>query len=312
MVLGEIKRVENMNYFELLAWLGIGSSHPGGFPATKQNLDAIQVKTEEYVLDAGCGSGLTACHLARTVGCKIIGIDINPQMIEKACLRAQKEGVSHLVEFKLADVYNLPFTNDNFDLVMAESITVFLDKRRVYQEFYRVLKPGGRVADLEMALLRELPANIKRQLAECFGSGTEPLPFEEWRQALTQAGFQDVEIKYPQPLKNNSNMIVNELKQDWLLVKDLMNKVSNHPGLLSRLQKNAGFMKRNQSFFGFGLLYGLKPTPSESSVQDRGWRLFLNRVWQLVSRGRSLATGRQFNAAPPKTGKTKGRFFCLP
>lgn len=56
----ENKRVEDMNYFELLAWLGIGSSHPGGFPATKLNLETIQIKPEDYVLDAGCGSGLTS------------------------------------------------------------------------------------------------------------------------------------------------------------------------------------------------------------------------------------------------------------
>jgi SAM-dependent methyltransferase len=260
-VFAESKRVEEMNYFELLAWLGIGSSHPGGFPATQQNLNAMQVKTEEYVLDAGCGSGLTACHLAKTIGCKIIGVDINPQMVEKACLRAEKEGVSHLVEFRLADVYNLPFVNNHFDLVIAESITVFLDKVKVYQEFYRVLKPEGRVADLEMALLAELPANLRMQMEACFGLGTNPLPFEEWLNALTQAGFQDVVIKNPQRMKNNGNVILNELKKDWVLVKGLTEKAANLPGLIARLQKNAGFMKRNRGYFGFGLVCGRKPTP---------------------------------------------------
>lgn len=54
----ETNKVEDMNYFDFLAWLGMGSSHPGGFPATKQTLDTVQIKPEEYVLDAGCGSGL--------------------------------------------------------------------------------------------------------------------------------------------------------------------------------------------------------------------------------------------------------------
>lgn len=272
-VLGEIKRVEEMNYFELLAWLGIGSSHPGGFPATKQNLDAIQIKPEEVVLDAGCGSGLTACHLAKTIGCKIIGIDINPQMIEKASQRAEKEGVPHLVAFQVADVNHLPFPDNHFDWVMAESITVFLDKVKVYREFYRVLKPEGRVADLEMALLGELPTPIRSQLEDCFGSGTNPLSFEEWLKALAEAGFQDVDIKNPQPLKNKSNVIMHELKKDWLLVKDLTNKVATQPGLLARLQKNAGFMKRNQGYFGFGLVYGRKPTPPKLSFKDWVWQL---------------------------------------
>ncbi|HWQ42441.1 MAG TPA: methyltransferase domain-containing protein [Desulfosporosinus sp.] len=281
MVLGESKRVEEMNYFELLAWLGIGSSHPGGFPATRQNLDAMQVKPEEYVLDAGCGSGLTACHLAKTIGCKIMGVDINPQMVEKACLRADKEGVAHLVEFRVADVNNLPFANNSFDVVMAESITVFLDKVKVYQEFYRVLKPEGRVADLEMALLRELPTNLRRQMEECFGSSTNPLPFEEWLNALKQAGFEDVELKNPQPLRNRGNVIINELKKDWLLLIGLTDKVKKQPGLVTRLQKNAGFMKRNQGYFGFGLVYGRKPTPppppQRLGFKDRVLQLF--RKW---------------------------------
>jgi SAM-dependent methyltransferase len=268
MVWGESKRVEDMNYFELLAWLGIGSSHPGGFPATKQNLAAVQVKPGEYVLDAGCGNGLTACHLAKTIGCQIMGIDINPQMIEKAGLRAEKEGVSHLVKFKVADVYNLPFPDNCFDLVMAESITVFLDKVKVYREFYRVLKPEGRVADLEMALLKELPANLRRQLEECFGAGTNPLPFAEWLNALTQAGFREVDIKNPQPLRNRSNVIFNELKKDWLLVKDLTSKVRKQPGLLARLQRNANFIKKNMDYFGFGLVYGRKPLPEKLGFKD--------------------------------------------
>jgi len=267
-VIYENKRVEEMNYFELIAWLGIGSSHPGGFPATKQNLEAIQVKPEENVLDAGCGSGLTACHLAKTVGCKIMGIDINPQMIEKARLRAEKEGVSHLVEFSVSNVYDLPFNDNHFDLVIAESITVFLDKVRVYREFYRVLKSEGRVADLEMALLKELPINLRYQMEECFGSGTNPLTYEEWLNALVQAGFLDVEIKNPQILKDNGNVIMNELKKDWLLVKDLMNKLKRQPSLLPRLQKNAGFMKRNRSYFGFGLIYGRKPTPEKFGFRN--------------------------------------------
>lgn len=257
----ENKRVEDMNYFELLAWLGIGSSHPGGFPATKLNLETIQIKPEDYVLDAGCGSGLTSCHLAKMTGCKIIGIDINPQMIEKAAQRAEKEGVSHLVEFKLADVNQLPFPANTFDWVIAESVTVFLDKIQVYREFYRVLKPEGQVADLEMALLHALPPPLKKQLADCFGPNTNPVSFEEWSQSISQAGFQDVEIKNPQPLKSNGSLIANELKKDWLLIKDLADKVSKQPGLISRLQKNVNFTRKAQGYFGFGLIYGRKPLP---------------------------------------------------
>lgn len=271
MVSEESKRVEEMNYFELLAWLGIGSSHPGGFPTTLQNLNIIQAKSEEYLLEAGCGSGLTACHLAKTVGCKIIGVDNNPQMIEKARLRAEKEGVSQLVEFHLADVYSLPFADNSFDLVIAESLTVFLDKVKVYREFYRVLKPEGRVADLEMALLTELPNDLRKELIDCFGASTNPLTFEGWLDALAQVGFQNQSILNPQPLMNRGNLVVNELKKDWILLKDLALKIKNQPGLIARLQRNAGFIKKNREYFGFGLVYGQKPIPLPKRLNFKEW-----------------------------------------
>lgn len=258
------KSLEEMNYFEILAWLGIGSSHPGGFPATIKNLEAMDVNSGDFILDAGCGNGLTACYLAKSKGCKIIGVDINPQMIEKARQRAEHEGVTHLVEFKVADVYTLPFPDNNFDWIMCESITVFLKKEKVYKEFFRVLKPEGHIADLEMSLLHELPSQLRSQMESCYGKGTDPLSFEEWSKVVSEAGFVDVEIKNPQALQNtNSNLILNELKKDWMLVKDLVQKVSNHPGLYSRLQYNANFMKRYKGYFGYGLISGRKPTPPE-------------------------------------------------
>lgn len=269
------KRVEEMNYFELLAWLGIGSSHPGGFPATRQNLETIKITPEETVLDVGCGSGLTACHLAKTTGCHVTGIDINAQMIEKASLRAGREGVAPLTEFKTADAYQLPFADHSFDWVLCESITVFLDKVKVYREFLRVLKPQGRIADLEMALLAELPPPLQRQLQDCFGAGVRPLSYTEWTEALTAAGFENAEIKNPQPLKDNRTAVVNELKNDWVLVKDLMTKAYAQPALVPRLRKNANFIKKNRSYFGYGLICGQKPEiKAEKPQAAKGFKRF--------------------------------------
>jgi len=256
----EIKPVENMDYFELLAWLGIGSCHPGGFQATKQNLGSLPIGSRDYVLEAGCGSGLTACYLAKTTGAKIIGIDVNPQMIEKARLRAEHEKVSHLAEFQTADIYSLPFPEAFFDWVIAESVSIFLNKSKVFAEFYRVLKPQGRLADLEMALQKDLPAGVKKQMEACFGPETNPLSFPEWLSALSQAGFRKAEIKNPQSLTAGILGVkgIIKMKEDWLLFKELEAKIKKHPGLLLRLKKNADFIKKNKNYFAFGLLYGCK------------------------------------------------------
>lgn len=268
-------RIEDMNYFQLLAWLGIGSSHPGGFPATRRNLDLLKVKREEYVLDAGCGSGLTACYLAKTVGCRVMGIDIMPEMVEKARQRAERENVSDLVEFKVADVMNLPFPRGSFDLAMAESVTVFLDKVKVYRQFYRVLKPGGRLADLEMSVVNELSPELKDELHFVYGKGTDPLTFQGWVDALKEAGFEYTGILNAQANKINSGLLLQELKKDWIFVKDLAQKVSEQPGILHRLQNNAGFMRKNQGYFCYGLITGRKPLGSKLNLIERVKRSLL-------------------------------------
>lgn len=123
------------------------------------------------------------------------------------------------------------------------------------------MKPEGRIADLEMSLLHELPAQLHSQLELCYGKGTNPLSYDDWCKVASEAGFVDVEIKNPQTLLNtNSNLIFNELKKDFMLIKDLVQKVSNHPGLYTRLQQNANFMKHYKGYFGFGMVYGRKPT----------------------------------------------------
>ncbi|KUO61451.1 MAG: methylase [Gracilibacter sp. BRH_c7a] len=272
----ETKKVEDISYFELLTWLGSGSSHPGGFPTTEQTLSILDIKPGDSVLDAGCGIGLTACYLAKTSGSRIIGIDTNPLMIKKARINAEKEGVSHLVEFKVADVYALPFKDDLFDWVITESVTIFLDKHKVFREFYRILKPQGQVADLELALLKELPVSLKTQLQECFGPGTDPLSFEAWCEVLSQEGFQDVEVKYSE----NLSFIINQVKNDRLFLKEIQDKIRQQPGLLPILYKNAGFVNMYQNYFGFGLFYGRKPVLINTNF---GFKSLIKKIYSKLS-----------------------------
>lgn len=279
--MAENKKVEEMSYFELLAWLGIGSSHPGGFAATKQNLAAMPVKRDEQVLEAGCGSGLTACYLAQTTGARITGIDLNPLMIEKARLRAQKEGVVPRTQFRCADIYALPFPDNVFDWVIAESVTIFLDKSKAFRELYRVLKPGGRIADLEMILRQELPLPLAEQLQVYYGRGTDPLSPAKWRQALAGAGFDEVGIHNFQPRLTADSPA--SIQKDWLLFADLQTKIQRNPGLIPRLEKIAAFMQAHQGYFGFGLLYGRKPLAAgaKPELEERPRNLFRRKGFGL-------------------------------
>ena len=80
-------------------------------------METCDISEGQYVLDVGCGVGLTACYLARTYGCHVVGVDITLGMIDRANERAAKEGLLDLVEFRVADARDLPFDNAVFEVV---------------------------------------------------------------------------------------------------------------------------------------------------------------------------------------------------
>lgn len=85
----------------------------------------------------------------------VTGIDSRALMITKAKERAQRDGVN--VDFICGNALQMPFKNRQFDVVIAESVTVFVPIRRVIKEYFRVLKPGGRIVNLELCKYRLVP-----------------------------------------------------------------------------------------------------------------------------------------------------------
>ncbi|WP_028559402.1 class I SAM-dependent methyltransferase [Paenibacillus pinihumi] len=176
-----------MNYHDLLARLGEGSAHPGGFLSTKRLLEQQQLPQGSRVLEIGCGTGRTSCYLARS-GCEVTAVDSNKAMIEQASKRIAREEAE--VRLLHADACNLPFEDDTFDLVFIESVTVFTEAAVALKEYRRVLRPGGKLLDREMILTGADSTLLRGSLKALYGMKT--LAREEgWLQMLEQAGFQN-------------------------------------------------------------------------------------------------------------------------
>jgi len=177
-------------YLEFLANFGIGGAHPGGLPLTKTLLEKEKIRSETKVLDAGCGTGQTSAYLARKFQCNVTAIDNHTVMINKAAKRFSKENVD--ITLVYGSIEQLPFEDQSFDLVLAESVTVFTDIGKTLGEYARVLKPNGVLLAIEMT--KEGPLSDEEiEQVKSFYSVKHVLSEEEWIGMLKNAGFQKVE-----------------------------------------------------------------------------------------------------------------------
>jgi SAM-dependent methyltransferase len=125
---------------------------------------------------------------------KVIGVDMTPEMIEKAKKNAKKGNYEN-VEFRLGDIEKLPVGDASVDMVMSNCvINLSPDKAKVFKETFRVLKPGGRLMISDIVLLRELPNFIKESVEAYIGCVSGAIIKDEYLQKITAAGFHDVRV----------------------------------------------------------------------------------------------------------------------
>jgi arsenite methyltransferase len=177
-------------FFDFAAEVGL-TKHIGGIEATQSLVRLCHIHKDTYVLDVGCGVGVTPCFLARMFGCRVMGVDISPRMVERSQERARREKVIELVTFKVADAQELPFEAGVFDAVITESVTAFPeDKQKAVHEYARVTRPGGYVGLNESTWLKvPPPPEMVAWAGQDLGANVKPLTPGEWRGLLERAGL---------------------------------------------------------------------------------------------------------------------------
>lgn len=185
------KEPERISYFEFLAEIG-ATKHIGGIRVTEELAGLCHIKEGgKYVLEVGCGIGLTSAFLAKKYGCRIVGIDLSRKMIERARENAKREGVADKTEFVVGDAQKLPFKKNTFDAVICESVMIFIpDKKKAVKEFIRVTKPGGYVGLEEVAWINKPSKKIKERLDGFFGS--EIMTPGGWKKLLADSGLENI------------------------------------------------------------------------------------------------------------------------
>jgi SAM-dependent methyltransferase len=187
---------KEQHFFDFAAEVGL-TKHLGGQEATEALIELCHIDAGSYVLDVGCGAGTTACFLASTIGCRVVGVDILEGMIRTSQERARREGVADRVEFRVADAQDLPFEDNLFDAVITESVTSFPeDKQQAVDEYVRVTKPGGHIGLNESTWFKvPPPPEVVAWIGQDLGGAANPLTEEEWVGLLEGAGLGDIVVR---------------------------------------------------------------------------------------------------------------------
>ena len=167
--------------------LGLGCGNP---------LAHAELREGEVVLDLGAGAGIDSFLAAKAVGPRglAIGVDMTPAMLEKARANAAKVGATN-VDFRLGEIEHLPVADASVDVVISNCvINLSPDKRQVFREALRALKPGGRMVVSDLVLERPLPPELMRNVELYVGCVAGALVKSDFVAQAREAGFDSVEI----------------------------------------------------------------------------------------------------------------------
>jgi ubiquinone/menaquinone biosynthesis C-methylase UbiE len=167
--------------------LGLGCGNPTALASLKQG---------ERVLDLGSGAGFDCFLASKKVGKsgKAIGVDMTPEMLDKARSNAKKGKYTN-VEFRLGEIENLPVADNSVDVVISNCvINLSTNKKRVFEEAYRVLSSRGRLMVSDIVLLKELPKVIRKDMEAYSGCIAGAEIKDKYLGLIRKAGFKEVTV----------------------------------------------------------------------------------------------------------------------
>jgi arsenite methyltransferase len=253
------------SFFDFAAQVGL-TKHIGGLAATDTLVQLCHIGRGSYVLDIGCGVGVTPCYLVKKYGCRVVGVDILEKMVERSRERAIRENVAELVEFRMADAQDLPFEDSLFDAVITESVTAFpQDKQRAVNEYARVTKPGGYVGLNESVWLKvSPPPEVVAWAAQDIGATVQPLTSAEWTGLLESAGLNEIiEKTYAINTKDETKGILGRYGWGGMLrvmgrTLMLYAKSPAYRRFVKEVRQGGIIPDHLEEYFGYGLFVGRK------------------------------------------------------
>lgn len=201
--------------------LGLGCGLPTQF---------ARIKPGDVVIDLGSGAG-NDCFVARHetgANGKVIGIDFTEAMINKARANAEKLGF-HNVEFRQGDIEKMPLTSGIADVVVSNCVLNLVpNKRNVFKEILRVLKPGGHFSISDVVLVGELPEKLKNAAEMYAGCVAGAIQKDEYLKIIEETGFTNITIQ-----KDKVITIPDEILKDYVNADEIAEFKKSGVGIFS-------------------------------------------------------------------------------
>ena len=184
--------------------LGLGCGNPQAIAS---------LNSGESVLDLGSGAGFDCFLAAQEVGAsgRVIGVDMTPEMVEKARANASQNDAEH-VEFRLGEIEHLPVSDDSIDVIISNCVVnLSPNKPQVFDEAFRVLRPGGRLAISDVVLTAAVPDDVRADpdsVASCVAGAST---IDRLESMLTETGFESVSISP----KDDSDEFIRDWDDDY-------------------------------------------------------------------------------------------------
>ena len=262
------EKIDWNTWYNFQGKMGIPIIHLGGARATRDLLALCNITEKSEVLDVGCGTGYTACEIAKEYGSRVVGIDVSEDMIAKAQERARQHHLKS-VEFHVGNIFELPFQDETFDTVIMESVLIVIpgEKNDALTEIVRVLKPGGIVGVNEDFARPETPDEVLDRLAAVLPTKTFLTP-QDLRQLFEDSGLKVLHcIENPAKGVITPKEVVNIIKTMGLvrfLSYSVRSVVDPEIRRIAKYYREGSHImikyKETRDFFGYALLVGKKIT----------------------------------------------------
>lgn len=242
-----------------LAGLGKKMLRPGGKLATERILDHFELNENSIVLEVAPNMGTTAIHLVKTYGCKVYAVDIHGPSLEKAKENVKNAGLEDKIILQMGDARKLPFEDEMFDAVINEAMLTMLpnkDKIKALQEYYRVLKKGGKLGTHDLTLKYPPKDEVMKQFWDILKMMATPLSVLDWQELYSEIRFRESEMH----TGNMSLLSLDGIIRDegWEGAMTILENASETEETRSRFLEMTSFFYENTDLFGFCTIHSTK------------------------------------------------------